>query len=213
MFNENDRRRFLDAWSRLGGKEGDGSGVFLTVNALYANSQRKYYTAERIQAFLAELDDVRHRMVNPELVEIALMLSNVIHNPRMNSGGELHSASFAQYLLRLSGISNEYAEGVYDLIYATWDPFKAPEHPDARMMLDISLTPLGASPDVFDKNTWLIREEYPWETDEIFLSLQVKHVHGFLRHPPIFHTEYFNAKYGKQAMENVTRLCNGEVVF
>lgn len=213
MFNENDKMRFLLSWRELGGKEEDGPGVFTAVNALYANPQRKYYTAGRIQHFLREFDEVRHHIENPALVEIGLMLSNVIHDLRQSNGGEFFSANFARELLCCAGINAELAEGVYNLIVATRDPFITPECQDVKIVLDIILSPLGVSPEKFDENTRLLREEYPWERDEAFMKFQANQVHAFLQHPPIFRTPHFNKKYGEQAMSNIMRLCGNAIIL
>ncbi|MBI5913391.1 hypothetical protein HY839_03025 [Candidatus Azambacteria bacterium] len=213
MFNENDKKRFLALWKELGGKEEDGPGVFTAVNALYANPQRRYYTAGRIQNFLAELDEVRHHIENPALVEAAVMLSNVIHNLRLSNGSELSSASFARDLLYCSGISDVHAEGVYNLIVATRDPFITPEHGDTKILLDIILSPLGVPSEKFDENTRLLREEYPWESEEVFMKYQANQVHAFLQHPPIFRTEHFNRKYGERATDNIMRLCGNAITL
>jgi len=214
MFNEKDRQRFLEAWKGLGAKAEDGPGVFVTVKAMYANPQRKYHTAARIQGFLEELDEVRHRLGDPELVEMGIILSNIIFDPQLSSGREFFiGANFARELLYSAGADAERAEGVYNLIVAMRDPFIVPESDDAKTALDILLSPLGAPQEKFDENTRLIKEEYPMETDEVFLKLQANQVHAFLQHPPIFRTPYFNKKYGEQAMGNIMRLCNNAITL
>ena len=77
---------------------------------------------------------------------------------------------------------------------------------DARLVCDVDLSVLGAEPAAFELFERAIRQEYRWVPDAVYRQERAKVLRRFLGRPSIYQTAPFQARYEKQARQNLERL-------
>lgn len=75
---------------------------------------------------------------------------------------------------------------------------------DTNFLLDIDLSILGKSPEVYKKYTEDIRKEYKIYPDFMYGKGRTKVLKSILELEAIFKTDFFKKAYEKQARENLT---------
>ena len=80
-----------------------------------------------------------------------------------------------------------------------------PPDPDARVLVDVDLSILGAPAARFDEYEAQVREEYAWVPGFIYRRERRKILQGFLARPAIFSTAPFLERYEQQARVNIGR--------
>jgi predicted metal-dependent HD superfamily phosphohydrolase len=78
-----------------------------------------------------------------------------------------------------------------------------PESPDARLMVDIDLSILGASWPRFDEYEAQVRREYSWVPDPAFRNARVKILRAFLDRPSVYATDFFRERLEAAARSNL----------
>ena len=76
---------------------------------------------------------------------------------------------------------------------------------DAKLLVDVDLSILGAPPARFDEYEWQVREEYSWMPDWMFRHKRREILEAFLARPRVFNTEHFFTSYEVQARANLER--------
>jgi predicted metal-dependent HD superfamily phosphohydrolase len=98
------------------------------------------------------------------------------------------------------GFSMAEADQIATYIIAT-NPSATP----ISVVNDIDLTGLGASPEVFDRNTANIRLEYDWVEPEVWRKGRTAVLRQFLMRSQLYLTAPFVAKFTQPAIENMKR--------
>ncbi|MDO8600686.1 MAG: N-methyl-D-aspartate receptor NMDAR2C subunit [bacterium] len=200
MQNKNEVRWFL-LWQRLGAR-GDGREPYEDLVRRYAEPHRRYHVMAHIEHCLDEFEAVRHLAINPEIAEMALWYHDAVYRTELGvKDNEEKSARLARAVLHDASLPF-IGEYVARLILATKHK-GVPEGPDARLVVDIDLSSLGLSQDEFYRNWDLIREEYDWVPDEIFLAKRLEILGAFLKRSAIYYTQFFHNKYEAQAQRNI----------
>ena len=78
-----------------------------------------------------------------------------------------------------------------------------PVTPDERLLVDVDLSILGASPERFAEYERQVREEYAWVPDNVFRDKRKAVLEGFLGRDAIFGTAFFMTMCEDQARENL----------
>lgn len=206
MFFKEDKRHLMTLFRRVGAM-GDGEKIFANLNRRYGERHRAYHTADHIRHCLDEFRPVRDMPGNPDAIELAIWFHDAVYNPKRDDN-ELRSANFAKEALSMTGglLDNPIVERVYALIMATKHGCPlSPNDPDAIMMADIDLSPLGAHAQRFDENTEKLQREFGMECRK-FLEKQAWFLKKLAKNRNIFGTEYFQDRYERQARENIERL-------
>jgi predicted metal-dependent HD superfamily phosphohydrolase len=73
------------------------------------------------------------------------------------------------------------------------------------LIVDIDLSILGQSAQVFDSYETSIRAEYSWVPETVYVAGRTKILTSFLDRPRVYFTERFENMYGPQAKLNLTR--------
>ena len=73
------------------------------------------------------------------------------------------------------------------------------------MIVDIDLASLAVPPREFDRNTQLIRQEYPHVSEETFRRGRCDLLKRFLKRPQIYFTATFFNRSERSARENLER--------
>lgn len=146
---------------------------------------RAYHTTAHIADLLELLERHRNLASDPQAVEWAIWLHDIIYDPKSRTNEE-DSAAFARSLLVEDA---ELSATVADLIMAT--KTHRGETDDARLLLDLDLSILCASPDRFAWFEKAIRKEFDCYTDEEFRVGRTSALNSFLQRDRIYHTTPF----------------------
>ena len=193
--------RWKSLSERLGisGDEETYSGLI----GAHAETHRAYHTLEHIAACLSHLDAVRDEAENPDEIEMALWFHDAIYDPFSGSNEE-DSAEWAADWLQDRGAVEPVTARIVDHILST-KSHKAPDSLDGQYMLDIDLSILGTTPEVYDAFEKNIRREYKRVPGFIFRKKRKAILEGFLTRDAIYSTDYFAQKLEDQARANLKR--------
>jgi len=192
--------RWCDLWRRLGAV-GDADAHYARLSSQYAQPHRAYHTLEHIETLFAEFDAARQLSQRPEEVEYAIWFHDAIYDARSDDNEE-RSADLAAEVAAEIGLSAEFASSVQALIIAT-NHVDVPTAPDARLMVDCDLAPLGCSAEQFRENGMRVRRECDWMSEEQYIARRDAFLRQFLDRPHIYCTDLFREKYEAQARSNL----------
>jgi predicted metal-dependent HD superfamily phosphohydrolase len=94
---------------------------------------------------------------------------------------------------------------VHRLILITQHPSNPPSN-DAKMLVDIDLSILGADKVIFAEYERNIRKEYSWVEASIYCIERRKVLRSFLTQQQIYQTDYFYTRREQQARDNIENL-------
>ncbi len=169
----------------------------------YSEKHRFYHTAKHIDAMLKHFDAVIDIAERPAELELSIWFHDAIYKPWSKSN-ELHSAEWAQAFLFSQGFDNKGVERIYNLIMATLHNGEV-KVIDEQLMVDIDLTILGSSPDVYDEFERNVRKEYKVVPSLIYRKKRKELLRSFLENDSVYHLDYFKDKYENAARENINR--------
>jgi len=194
-----------DRWEALMSAMGLGSSIDC-YNALYANYSEKhrfYHTVKHIEAMLYHFDTVIDIVERPAELELAIWFHDAIYKT-LSKTNEKDSAEWAQEFLLSKGYDAMGVERIYHLIMATLHNGETNGN-DEKLLVDIDLTILGASPDVYDEFERNVRKEYKVVPALIYRKKRKELLKSFLNSPSIYNLGYFKDKYERAARQNITR--------
>lgn len=177
------------------------NNLWLEIFTKYSEPKRHYHTIDHLEAMIAELKEVKTNIEDWDTILFAAFYHDIIYKASANSNEE-DSAKVA--MQRLSNIKYpaEKIAKCAQLIIATKQHELSKDN-DTNFLTDADLSILGKSPDVYQKYTEQIREEYTIYPDFMYTSGRKKALQHFLQMSSIYKTEYFNNKYEKQARINL----------
>jgi len=171
----------------------------------YSESHRYYHTIDHVKACLRHLDSVEN-VANRRDVEIALWFHDVIYDS-FKKDNEEQSAIFADSALNVLGESKQIIDSVKHLVILTKHP-SDPKELHEKYLIDIDLSILGSSEDVYEGYERWIRKEYSNVPAILYRRGRKKVLRSFLDQPKIYTTELFYEKYEANARKNLeSALC------
>jgi pantetheine-phosphate adenylyltransferase len=165
----------------------------------YSESHRAYHNLAHIANVLLEFDSIRHEIMNPDSVEIALWYHDVVYDTQRKDNEE-ESANRL-----LSAFGNQDKTELVRLIMATKHNVEMPETTDEKYIADIDLAKLGSSIDEFSENNTAIRQEFNWASEDEYRKGRRAFFHSMLDKSHIFYTAHFRNKYEELARDNLKR--------
>jgi len=184
---------------------GENKETFDALIKAYGEKHRAYHTWDHISACLKHLDAVRDHADHPHEIELALWFHDAIYKP-FSSTNEKDSAIWAQEFFEMNGFDNdEVVARVFDLIMVTEHTGEAITH-DAKLMIDIDLSILGTSPEVYAQFEKDVRFEYKRVPGFLFKKKRRAILQEFLDRDPIYHNEYFRDTLETQARVNLMKV-------
>jgi len=182
------------------------------IRERYSEPQRNYHTWQHIEACLKELDSVRDKIHNHDAVFLAIIFHDIIYDPTKHDNEE-ESAKYAlkfidSIILPTEEISKvDLSAEVIRLIIATkkHQPNPLSIRDDSKYFLDIDLSILGQSEEIFDKYEDDIRKEYSFVPEYIYKIERTKILESFIYRKHIFFTAHYRDKYEKWAWINLRR--------
>ena len=186
--------------------------VFEKLIQAYSSTDRFYHNLTHINSCFSIFDQTKLLAVHPEEVELAIWFHDAIYDTRRNDN-EQKSAGWAENIISQSGLNSSVAERVSGLILATRHRTEALET-DARLVVDVDLSILGADPEVFWRYEENIRKEYAWVPESLFRLKRAEILRSFLNREYIYyHTQYrgmFEEKARSNLKQAVAKLSDAE---
>lgn len=175
--------------------------TFEALDKAYGEKHRAYHTHEHIEACLRHLDDVKDQAVHSDEIELALWFHDAIYKP-FSGTNEEESADWAKDFLKSQNAPGDVSKRIFDMIILTKE-HSLPETVDAKLMLDIDLSILGAKPNIYDQFEKDVRFEYRRVPSFIFKKKRRTILQSFIERPKLYQTPYFYETLEIQAKQNL----------
>jgi predicted metal-dependent HD superfamily phosphohydrolase len=192
-------QRWDAAWHGLGAAPPED--LLPRLLARYAEPHRFYHTLQHLEECFTVLAGAAHLAEHLAEVELALWFHDAIYDPRAHDNEE-RSARWAEEGLLAAGVSQAIAGRVGDLVRATKHD-AVPERADARLLVDVDLSILGAPEERFAEYERQVREEYRWVPEETFRQGRARILASFLERPSIYSTPWFAERLERRARANL----------
>jgi predicted metal-dependent HD superfamily phosphohydrolase len=174
----------------------------------YAAPERHYHNLAHIEAMLGLMRSYENALSDPQSVETAIWFHDVIYDTRRHDNEE-KSAELAAS--RLAGLlSPDRIALIARMIRATAghqlpEELDEAQRLDCALFLDMDLSILGSTPDIFAAYEEAVRREYGWVPDALWREGRRKVLQGFLDRPAIYMSPQFHASHEAAARANLTR--------
>ena len=195
-------QRWQDLWCRLG-LGMPPLPLFPMLTDGYSQPHRRYHTLQHLDECLHHLDEVAVLAERPDEVELALWFHDGIYQTH-RADNEIRSACWARASVMAAGHNEIQADRIYNLVMATHHAHAAGT-PDARLLADIDLAILGATPARFDEYERQVREEYGWVPTPLYQNRRRQLLRSFLARHDIYSSAPFRSTHEHQARENLSR--------
>jgi predicted metal-dependent HD superfamily phosphohydrolase len=195
---------FRRLWGVLWGHIGVAAPDVEPLIGRYAEAHRHYHNTAHILDCLGQYATFREATGHADApaLTVALFYHDVIYDPR-GVDNEQKSAALAQEDLEAVLPQAKVAD-VKRLIVIT-DHRQPPARDDERLMVDIDLSILGRSREVFERYDAAIRSEYAHVPEEAYRAGRAKILRSFLERPRLYHTAWFFEQYEAMARVNLMR--------
>jgi predicted metal-dependent HD superfamily phosphohydrolase len=174
----------------------------------YAAPERHYHNLAHIEAMLGLMRSHENALSDPHSVEAATWFHDVIYDTRRHDNEE-KSAELATS--RLAGLlSSDRIALIASMIQATAghhvpEGLDDTQRRDCALFLDMDLSILGSTPDLFAAYEDAVRREYGWVPDALWCEGRRKVLQGFLDRPAIYASPQFRASHEAAARVNLAR--------
>jgi len=199
------RASWSDAWRALGASADDA--LLAELLARYAEGQRAYHTLQHLGECLVHLARERDGAERPAEVALAPWFHDAIYDVHRHDN-EARSADWARQAARRAGLAPEVAERLHALVMATRHDAQ-PVGADARLLVDIDLAILGATPARFAEYERQIRIEYAHVPPAVFEPRRCQILGGFLARDPLYLTAPMRTRLEAAARANLGQAVAG----
>ena len=199
-----EKSAWLDLMKRLGF---DGNiETYLKLLSLYDEKHRYYHNSNHIGATLKYLFQSKHLASDYDALEISIWFHDAIYKI-FSSSNELDSANWATEFLKNNNAHYEFISKVHRLIMVTLHD-ALPCDNDESLMVDIDLSILGCSVELYDKFEVWVRKEYRLIPGFIYKRKRKDILKGFLARERIYSHEFFFDKFESSARKNIRNAIN-----
>ena len=195
------RASWSEAWRALGASADDA--LLAELLARYGEAQRAYHTLQHLGECLVHLARERDGAERPAEVALALWFHDAIYDVQRHDN-EARSADWARQAALRAGLAPEVAERLHALVMATRHDVQ-PVGADARLLVDIDLAILGATPARFAEYERQIRIEYAHVPPAVFEPRRRQILGGFLARDPLYLTAPMRTRLEAAARANLGR--------
>lgn len=207
-----DAVRFQKVWQQLSSQD-DGAALFMQLLEAYRQPHRAYHTVAHLEDCLHQFDIAHMEAEHPAEVEVALWFHDAVYDLKATDN-EAQSTLWALQALHQSGVSAAVSDRIAAMILATTHDCP-PETNDCALLLDIDLSILGQSPEIFAVYEDRIRREYHWVPQAEYRVGRTAILKRFLARSSIYYTPFFRERLEVHARCNleqlIVRLC-GQVL-
>ena len=196
-----DQERWSETWGRL--EVVAPEALLAELARRYSEPHRFYHTLQHLRECFSMLEPASHLAWRIGEVQLALWFHDAVYDTRAQSNEE-ESAHWAQKSLVAGGAGSDAAARVRDLVLAT-KHHAVPQEEDAKLVVDVDLSILGAAEPRFAEYERQVRQEYGWVTEEAFRQGRARVLASFLDSSSIYGTAWFAARLEEQARKNLSR--------
>jgi len=173
------------------------------LDTAYTEKHRFYHTTQHIKAMLNHFDAVIEFVEKPFEMELAIWFHDAIYKT-FSKTNELDSAKWAQNFLMAQDYDEKGIERIFNLIMATQHKGEQKTN-DEKLIVDIDLTILGTSPEVYDEFERKIRKEYKLVPTFIYRKKRKQLLQSFLNNDSIYNLDCFKDKFESAARKNIKK--------
>lgn len=178
---------------------------FKEVENQYSLPERHYHTMYHVQDLLFQIRSLPITKAQKEILAHAVLFHDAIYIPGAKDN-EIKSADFAVTWLEKLQVSKSHIDMVYQLIIATYNHIA--DDPLMQLFLDMDLSILGASPEVYTQYYTSIRKEYSKTPYLLYKQGRKQFLQQTLNRDQIFTTVQYRAIYEEQARINMLEELN-----
>lgn len=183
-------------------REIDAAGA--DVMARYGEEHRAYHTAAHVAEVLAMAGDLVDLARQPEAVELAAWLHDVVYEPRAGAGvNEAASAALAAEVLGSLGVDDGVVATTGRLIELTADHTVEPGDVDGAVLVDADLWILAAPPGRYRRYAAAVRSEHAWVDDAAWRQGRSAVLRRFAGRPRLYVTDRAHAALDGRARRNL----------
>ena len=197
-----DRERFCRLWRRCaGGDDPHGAdAIFAELAAYYGEPHRHYHTGVHINDCLSRMEQAAAELGRSDSVELAIWFHDAIYV----SGAADNEAQSAEWFAgKADGVlPPDLSRQVEDYIMSTTHR-EPPTDPGAQFVVDVDLSGLGMSPQMFKRDGDNIRKECAALSDAEFMRGQTRFLQSLLDRERIYLTDFFHNLCEAPARRNV----------
>lgn len=193
------KSRWLQLMDDLGFS--DNLDAYQKLRHHYSESHRHYHNTRHIDAVLTHLEATRHLAEDYNALALALWFHDAIYKIGSTTN-EKDSADWATAFLEQNNAPAELVTTVYALIMVTLHD-ALPKKNDEQLMVDIDLSILGSSAEIYAQFEVNIRKEYKRVPAFIFKRKRKEILQGFLDRQRIYSHDHFYGLLEAQARANL----------
>lgn len=195
-------------WQALAGSLGvnnqAGAGVLRLLLDSYQQYFRHYHGLAHLSDCFRQLDKIKPRLLQPELVEYSLWFHDIVCVPGA-AGNEFLSAAAARQAAAELGLPARFGRQAVRLILPT-DHRQAAGSRDGAYLADIDLAVLGRAEAGFFAYERQIRTEYGYLSDADYCQGRQQVIQQLLKREAIYQTPFFRERYEQAARRNLLAL-------
>jgi predicted metal-dependent HD superfamily phosphohydrolase len=196
-----EQEQWSETWGHLG--VAPPGGLLLELVARYSEPHRFYHTLQHLRECFSALAPASHLAKRLASVQLALWFHDAFYETHAHDNEE-RSARWAEESLVAGGAGADTAARVRELVLATRHD-AVPEGEDAKLLVDVDLSILGAAEPRFAEYERQVRQEYGWVPDDAFRQGRARVLASFLDRSSIYSTAWFAARLEEQARKNLSR--------
>ncbi|MDT8903660.1 hypothetical protein [Anaeroselena agilis] len=198
------QERWAALAARIGGCTDAAREVYEAVAGAYGSGARFYHGFEHLRCCLAELDVAAGYAADPDTLEYALWLHDLVCEPG-STANETLSAAAGHFFAGRLGAPPTFADRAATLILATRHD-RPPVDGDTALLLDIDLAVLGDPWPAFAAYEAGVRREYAYVAAPLYARRRRAFLRLLLARDGIFHSAFFRERCEGQARRNLERL-------
>ncbi len=198
--DETYQNRWHALWQALGVANPD-AGLLRQLIRCYSEPQRSYHSVQHLDECLLHLDMLRGESEHAHEVELALWFHDAIYDTQRQDN-EQRSADWAREAALAARVAGAVSDRVHALVLTTRHQ-ALPVTPDEKILIDVDLAILGATPERFAQYEQQIEQEYAWVDATERRAGRQRILLSFLEREAIYSSALFKVQREQQARANL----------
>lgn len=187
---------------RLGATSALASVWWSRLAALYPGPDRHYHTITHMNSLTDLWREYFSHFRRPDAVLAAVYFHDAVYDPKAPDNEEKSAELYRSFLADVGGDLS--IKDVYEWIMATKDHRRATvTDPDLAFFLDMDLTILGSSREVYAEYAKNIRREYIHVPEPVYRTKRAEILRNFLAAEDLFRTPLLRARFAASTRDNL----------
>lgn len=199
-FNSINLQTWIYFWKQIS-ENGYGVDVYNELVLRYSERHRKYHTLQHLGECLDLFSEVSTLSNSPSELYFAIWFHDAIYDIHSRSNEE-DSASLVLSSLEKYNIDPSMLNRIGGLVMMTKNHTE-PRTTNEKLLIDIDLSILGATPDRFCEFELQIRDEYSHIPTTEFIEARKTILEKFNSNNDLYNIDYFKDKFGLAAKRNL----------